>query len=114
MQNKPNLRNDKMNISLDMKSIYKILSSGSGQKTKPIQSQFKPNKAKNKPNLSQNKPKTNPIQTQFQKSINAPKQWQENKNLMVTPHPYEYDVPDRVNRYFLNTYNRGRSLICTL
>ena len=56
MQNKPNLRNDKMNTTLDMTSIYMILSAGSGQKTKPIQTQFKPNKAKNKANLSQNKP----------------------------------------------------------
>jgi len=62
MQNKPNFRNDKMNITLDMTSNYKILSTGSGQKTKPIQTQFKANKAKNKPNLSQNKPN----QTQFQ------------------------------------------------
>ena len=56
MQNKPNFRNDKMNITLDMTSNYKILSALWGQKTKPIQTQFKANKAKNKPNLSQNKP----------------------------------------------------------
>ncbi len=41
MQNKPNFENDKMNITLDMTSNYKVLSAGSGQKTKPIQSQFK-------------------------------------------------------------------------
>ena len=36
MQNKPNFRNDKMNITIDMTSKYEILSAGSGQKTKPI------------------------------------------------------------------------------
>ena len=56
MQNKANFGNDKMNITSDMTSIYTIFSAGSGQKTKPIQTQFKPNKAKNKANLSQNKP----------------------------------------------------------
>jgi len=40
MQNKSNFRNDKMNITLDMASKYKIISAGSGQKTKPIQIQF--------------------------------------------------------------------------
>ena len=50
MQNKPNFGNDKMNINLDITTCYKILSAGSGQKTKPIQTQFKANKAKNKPN----------------------------------------------------------------
>ena len=61
MQNKPNLRNDKMNITLDMTSKYEILSAGSGQKTKPIQTQYKPNKANFKANLTQFKAKTNPI-----------------------------------------------------
>ena len=65
MQNKANFRNDKMNINLDMTSKYKILSAGSGQKTKPIQTQFKANLSQNKPNLSQNKANSNPIQTQF-------------------------------------------------
>ena len=40
MQNKPNLRNDKMNITIDMTSKYENLSAGSGQKTKPIQTQL--------------------------------------------------------------------------
>ena len=61
MQNKPNLRNDKMNTTLDMTSIYMILSAGSGQKTKPIQTQFKAN--------------SNPIQTQLK-----PKQTQNKAN----------------------------------
>jgi len=61
MQNKPNFRNDKMNITLDMIIIYRVLSAGSGQKTKPKQTQFKANKAKNKPNLSQYKANSNPI-----------------------------------------------------
>ena len=51
MQNKPNFRNDKMNITLDMTMYYEILSAGSGQKTKPIQTQFKPNQSQNKPNF---------------------------------------------------------------
>ncbi len=42
MQNKPNLGNSKMNITLDITSIYEILSAGSGQKTKPKQTQFNP------------------------------------------------------------------------
>jgi hypothetical protein len=57
LTNKANLRNGKMDITLDMTSNYKNLSTGSGQKTKPIQTQLKPkqtqfkaNKAKNKPN----------------------------------------------------------------
>ena len=61
MQNKPNFRNDKMNITLDMTSSCGILPRSKGQKTKPIQTQFKPNKAKNKPNLSQNKANSKPI-----------------------------------------------------
>ena len=61
MQNKPNLRNDKMNITLDMTGNYMILSAGSGQKTKPIQTQFKANLSQNKPNSKPIKPKTNPI-----------------------------------------------------
>ena len=61
MQNKPNFRNDKMNTTLDMTSNYKILSLRRGQKTKPIQSQFKPNLTQNKPNLSQFQSQTNPI-----------------------------------------------------
>jgi hypothetical protein len=32
----------KMNITIDMTSKYEILSAGSGQKTKPIQTQLKP------------------------------------------------------------------------
>ena len=47
MQNKPNFRNDIMDITIDMTTYYKILSRWLGQKTKPIQTQF------------------NPIQTQF-------------------------------------------------
>ena len=52
MQNKPNFRNDKMNITMDMTIVYRVLSAGSGQKTKPKQTQFKANKAKNKANLT--------------------------------------------------------------
>ncbi len=47
MQNKPNFRNDKMNINLDITSKYEILSHW-----------LRP---KNKPNSNPLKPKTNPI-----------------------------------------------------
>jgi hypothetical protein len=60
MQNKPNFGNDKMNIIIDMTSHNEILHRSPGQKTKPIQTQFKPNKAKNKANLSQFQSQTNP------------------------------------------------------
>ena len=53
LTNKPNFGDDKMNINLDMKSIYKILSAGSGQKTKPIQTQLKPKQTQFKPIQSQ-------------------------------------------------------------
>jgi len=61
MQNKANFRNDKMNLSLDMTSNYKILSRWRGQKTKPIQTQFKANLSQNKPNLTQYKANSKPI-----------------------------------------------------
>jgi len=61
MQNKPNLRNDKMNINLDVTSQYENLSRRKGEKTNPIQTQLKPIQTQFKPNLTQNKPKTNPI-----------------------------------------------------
>jgi len=52
MQNKANFGNDKMSINLDMKSDYEVLSAGSGQKTKPIQTQLKPKQTQFKANLS--------------------------------------------------------------
>jgi hypothetical protein len=55
MQNKANLRNDKMNINLDIESIYMILFAGSDQKTKPIQTQFKPKQTQFKPNSRKGK-----------------------------------------------------------
>ncbi|MBC8470977.1 MAG: hypothetical protein H8D56_16005, partial [Planctomycetes bacterium] len=57
MQNKPNFRNAKININLDMTSNYKEFANRSHEKTKPIQSQFKPKQ-------TQFKPKTKPKQTQ--------------------------------------------------
>jgi len=51
MQNKPNFRNEKMNINLDMASNYKEFAPLAGPK--------------NKPNSKPIKPKTNPIQTQL-------------------------------------------------
>ena len=54
MQNKANSRNDKMSANIDMTSFYKILSRRMGQKTNPIQTQFKPKQTQ-----------FNPIQTQF-------------------------------------------------
>ena len=66
MQNKPNFGNDKMSITLNMTSIYKILSRSPGTKNKansnPIQTQSKPIKANFNAKQSQTKPK----QTQFQ------------------------------------------------
>ncbi len=61
MQNKANLRNDKMNITLDMTSDYKELAYKSHEKTKPIQTQLKPKQSQLKPKQTQSKPK----QTQF-------------------------------------------------
>jgi len=63
MQNKPNFKNDKMNINSFITSKYEILSAGSGQKTKPIQSQFKPNQSQFWAKIKGVKAKTNPIQT---------------------------------------------------
>ena len=54
MQNKANFRNDKMNITIDMKMIYEKRMGKSDEKTKPIQTQFKPKQTQLKP-----------IQTQF-------------------------------------------------
>jgi len=56
MQNKPNFRNDKMNITLDMTSNYRILIAGSGQKINPIQTQLKPKQTQFNPIQSQFKP----------------------------------------------------------
>ena len=50
MQNKPNCRNDKMNINLDMTSIYKDFANRSHEKTNPIQTQFKPKQTQYKAN----------------------------------------------------------------
>ena len=60
MQNKPNFRNDKMNITADMTNNYKILSRSPGEKTKPIQTQFNPIQSQLKPKQTQ----FNPIQSQ--------------------------------------------------
>jgi hypothetical protein len=65
MQNKPNLGNDKMNITLDMTTYYKILFAGSSQKTKPKQTQFNPIQSQFKPKQTQFKAK----QTQFVVSL---------------------------------------------
>ncbi len=42
MQNKPNFRNNKININAFVTMRYANLNTGSGQKTKPIQTQFNP------------------------------------------------------------------------
>jgi hypothetical protein len=62
MQNKANLRNDKMNINTYLYMCYVNLGAWRG--------------LKNKPNSKPIKPKTNPIQTQFK-----PKQTQFKANL---------------------------------
>ncbi|MBC8468100.1 MAG: hypothetical protein H8D56_01400 [Planctomycetes bacterium] len=48
---------------------YGNLDTGSGQKTKPIQSQYKPNLTQFKPNLTQNKPNSNPIKANCFKTL---------------------------------------------
>jgi len=56
MQNKPNFRNDKMNITLGVTSEYVILSRLKGEKTKPIQTQFNPKQTQFNPISKPNKP----------------------------------------------------------
>ena len=68
MQNKPNFGNDKMNITLDMTTKYEISSAGSGQKTKPKQTQLKPIQTQLKPKQTQ----FNPIQSQFKPNFKLP------------------------------------------
>jgi len=43
MQNKPNFRKAKMNVSIFLQMSYEKFIPQAGQKTNPIQSQFKPN-----------------------------------------------------------------------
>ena len=52
MQNKANLRNDKMNINAFITMRYANSYTGSGQKTKPKQTQLKPKQTQFKPNLT--------------------------------------------------------------
>ena len=54
MQNKPNLRNDKMSANLLTIKDYEENDDSNHEKTKPIQSQFKPNLSQNKPNSKPN------------------------------------------------------------
>ncbi len=73
-----------MNTTLDMTSNYKILSLRRGQKTKPIQSQFKPNLTQNKPNLTQNKPNL----SQFQSQTNPICRKDKNERFCADKEPY--------------------------
>ena len=57
LTNKPNFRNDKMNITIDMTSDYKIFCRSQGPKNKPNSNPIKPKTNPIKAN-------TNPIQTQ--------------------------------------------------
>jgi len=84
-KNKPNFKNIKINVSFFETSKYEILPAWRGEKTNPIQTQFKPNcqKAKNEPKKcfnnelqkispltgQKNKPNSNPKQTQFAKKL---------------------------------------------
>ena len=65
MQNKPNFRNEKMNINTIAIMRYVNLDTWRQHKnkanSKPIQTQFKANLCQNKPNSKPIKPKTNPI-----------------------------------------------------
>ena len=60
LTNKPNFRNDKMNITLDMTTNYKILYRSPGQKnkanSKPIKAKTNPIKANSNPIQTQSKP----------------------------------------------------------
>ena len=71
MQNKPNLRNDKMNINSDMTSIYEILYRSPGPKTNPIQSQFNPIQTQFKANKAKNKANSNPNKPNFKRQISV-------------------------------------------
>ena len=61
LTNKPNFRNDKMNINLDMTKDYEENADCSHEKTNPIQTQLKPIQSQFNPKQTQ----FNPIQTQF-------------------------------------------------
>jgi hypothetical protein len=51
MQNKANLRNNKMSANLFTIKDYEIFIDSGHEKTKPIQTQFKPKQTQNKANL---------------------------------------------------------------
>ncbi|MBL7145710.1 MAG: hypothetical protein ISS76_15845 [Phycisphaerae bacterium] len=67
MQNKPNFGISKMNVNAYVTMRYANLNAGSGQKTKPIQSQFKPNLTQYKANSNPIKANTNPIKANLSK-----------------------------------------------
>jgi len=83
-KNKPNFKNIKFGVSSFETSKYEILTAWRGEKTNPIQSQFKPNQSQFWANFKGEQSQTKPIQTQFQKPISAPKQRQENKEIPKT------------------------------
>jgi len=78
LTNKPNLRNDKMDINAFETMSYVNLGAWRVGKTKPIQTQFKANLSQFKPI----KPKTNPKQSQF---VERGK----NKSFCVVKEPYD-------------------------
>jgi hypothetical protein len=61
MQNKPNFRKAKMNVSAVITKDYRKTTLSQSQKTNPIQTQSKPIQSQLKPIKCQNKPNTNPI-----------------------------------------------------
>jgi len=79
LTNKPNFRNDKMNITLDMTTYYKILSRWKGQKTKPIQTQLKPIQSQFNPKQTQFKPNN-----QSSLITNHLEGWFHQTNILVT------------------------------
>jgi hypothetical protein len=60
MQNKANFGNDKISISSFLTGRYEIFPRSPGEKTNPIQTQFKPN-------LTQNQANSNPIKANLSK-----------------------------------------------
>ena len=75
LTNKPNFRNDKRNISIDMTSVYKIFCCSPGAKNKP-------NSKPIKPKTNPIKANSNPIQTQF---VERPKMLEFTLSLSPSP-----------------------------
>jgi hypothetical protein len=92
---KPNFQKAQMNVNLTLTKDYRKKDDFAVRKNKP---NFR--NGQNERKLTYNKrlqkkrcfrsPKNKPNQSQFQKPISAPKEWQENKAVMVTHRRHEY------------------------